>query len=138
VQKEVGKVGTESPTFIEPIANRKDGIQAMFSRQKRAQSSSAKNTPQKRKRSASPSTSRTIKPSVPVETEVPSSKKLKEDQDEVVICLDHSPTPVCSSTVPNPRQCIRSLLAQGITQQILFSFSNLTNTIQNQSMFLNQ
>src|SRR5882762_1283568 len=77
VPKEVGKVGTESPTFIEPIANRKDGIQAMFSRQKQAQNSPAKNTAQKRKRSASPSSSQTIKPSAPVEAEVGSSKKLR-------------------------------------------------------------
>ncbi|KAJ7216202.1 hypothetical protein B0H12DRAFT_992514, partial [Mycena haematopus] len=34
VPKEVGKVGTESSTFIEPVANRKDGIQAMFTKQK--------------------------------------------------------------------------------------------------------
>ncbi|KAH7921125.1 hypothetical protein BV22DRAFT_1038994 [Leucogyrophana mollusca] len=33
VPQEVGKVGTESPTFIEPVAQRKDGIQAMFARQ---------------------------------------------------------------------------------------------------------
>jgi hypothetical protein len=33
VPQEVGKVGTENPAFIEPIATRKDGIQAMFSRQ---------------------------------------------------------------------------------------------------------
>jgi len=37
VPQEVGKVGTESPTFIEPIAARKDGIQAMFSKQKQSQ-----------------------------------------------------------------------------------------------------
>ncbi len=37
VPQEVGKVGTESPTFIEPIATRKDGIQAMFSKQKQSQ-----------------------------------------------------------------------------------------------------
>ncbi|KAI0742758.1 hypothetical protein C8Q80DRAFT_1190615 [Daedaleopsis nitida] len=35
VPKEVGKVGIESPIFIEPIAERKDGIQAMFARQSR-------------------------------------------------------------------------------------------------------
>jgi hypothetical protein len=29
----VGKVGTESPTFIEPVAQRKDGIKAMFAKQ---------------------------------------------------------------------------------------------------------
>ncbi|KAG6820538.1 hypothetical protein H0H93_015709 [Arthromyces matolae] len=33
VPKEVGKVGTESPAFIEPLASRKDGIQAMFAKQ---------------------------------------------------------------------------------------------------------
>lgn len=33
VPMEVGKVGTQSPTFIEPISQRKDGIQAMFSKQ---------------------------------------------------------------------------------------------------------
>ncbi|KAI0790917.1 hypothetical protein C8Q75DRAFT_792614 [Abortiporus biennis] len=32
VPKEVGKVGTESPSFILPIADRKDGIQAMFAK----------------------------------------------------------------------------------------------------------
>lgn len=40
VPKEVGKVGRESPTFIEPVANRKDGIEAMFSKQRDAGSSS--------------------------------------------------------------------------------------------------
>ncbi|KAI3608793.1 duf159 domain protein [Moniliophthora roreri] len=34
VPKEVGKVGTESPSFILPVAQRKDGIQAMFSKQR--------------------------------------------------------------------------------------------------------
>jgi hypothetical protein len=32
VPPEVGKVGTESPTFIEPVNKRRDGIEAMFSR----------------------------------------------------------------------------------------------------------
>jgi hypothetical protein len=51
VPKEVGKVGTESSTFIEPVANRKDGIQAMFTKQKEAQT-----TPKKavKKRAVSP------------------------------------------------------------------------------------
>ncbi|KAJ7179635.1 hypothetical protein C8R46DRAFT_1212172 [Mycena filopes] len=49
VPKEVGKVGTESSTFIEPVANRKDGIQAMFSKQKEAQAASPKkSTPKPR------------------------------------------------------------------------------------------
>jgi len=34
VPKEVGKVGTESASFIEPITNRKGGIAALFSKQK--------------------------------------------------------------------------------------------------------
>jgi hypothetical protein len=33
VPKEVGKIGTESAAFIEPISQRKDGIQAMFAKQ---------------------------------------------------------------------------------------------------------
>ena len=47
VPKEVGKVGTESKTFIEPVSQRRDGIQAMFSRMNQ-------NSPGKRKRSLSP------------------------------------------------------------------------------------
>ncbi|KAF9238394.1 hypothetical protein BU15DRAFT_47759 [Melanogaster broomeanus] len=53
VPKEVGKVGTESAKFIEPIANRKDGIQAMFAKQLSKQAE----TSVKRKRNASPSSS---------------------------------------------------------------------------------
>ncbi|KAF8172845.1 hypothetical protein K438DRAFT_1772541 [Mycena galopus ATCC 62051] len=48
VPKEVGKVGTESATFIEPVANRKDGIQAMFTKQKQAQAASPKKAPKRR------------------------------------------------------------------------------------------
>ena len=33
VPQEVGRVGVESPTFIEPVEKRKDGIEALFSRQ---------------------------------------------------------------------------------------------------------
>ncbi|KAI0341249.1 DUF159-domain-containing protein [Trametopsis cervina] len=39
VPKEVGKVGTESSTFIESVAQRRDGIQAMFARQLESQTS---------------------------------------------------------------------------------------------------
>ena len=46
VPKEVGKVGVESPTFIEPVQKRKDGIEAMFSRQtKAAQQGTSRDTP---------------------------------------------------------------------------------------------
>ncbi|KAJ3928334.1 MAG: hypothetical protein NXY57DRAFT_925067 [Lentinula lateritia] len=46
VPKEVGKIGMESSSFILPISVRKDGIEAMFSKQKQAQVTSAtKSTP---------------------------------------------------------------------------------------------
>lgn len=52
VPKEVGKVGTESPTFVEPISERRDGIQAMFAKQAEAKISGSKSqtSPHKRKR----------------------------------------------------------------------------------------
>ncbi|KAF8553610.1 DUF159-domain-containing protein [Imleria badia] len=37
VPKEIGKVGTESAKFIEPVADRKDGIMAMFAKQRSKQ-----------------------------------------------------------------------------------------------------
>ncbi|KAH8112111.1 hypothetical protein DFH11DRAFT_1609783 [Phellopilus nigrolimitatus] len=36
VPTDVGKVTAESPTFVEPVAQRKDGIQAMFAKQSKA------------------------------------------------------------------------------------------------------
>lgn len=36
VPTDVGKVGAESPTFVEPVQKRRDGIEAMFARAKRA------------------------------------------------------------------------------------------------------
>jgi len=45
VPKEVGKVGVQSSTFIEPVSERKDGIQAMFAKQQNA-------SPYKRKRTS--------------------------------------------------------------------------------------
>ncbi|KAF9260441.1 DUF159-domain-containing protein [Marasmius fiardii PR-910] len=55
VPKEVGKVGTESPKFIEPVSKRKDGIEAMFAKQKSLQPKSLQtnSSPTKRKRSPS-------------------------------------------------------------------------------------
>jgi len=41
VPAEVGKVGVESPTFIEPVQKRKDGIEAMFMRQVKAKEAGA-------------------------------------------------------------------------------------------------
>ncbi|KAI0759094.1 hypothetical protein C8Q74DRAFT_1301877 [Fomes fomentarius] len=45
VPKEVGKIGTESAKFIQPIADRKDGIQAMFAKQVEARSAPPKRSP---------------------------------------------------------------------------------------------
>jgi len=50
VPSEVGKVGVESRTFIEPVQNRRDGIEAMFMRQTKAVPKSGG----KRKRDPSP------------------------------------------------------------------------------------
>lgn len=35
-------MGAESPTFVEPVSKRKDGIEAMFAKQKQTQASPAK------------------------------------------------------------------------------------------------
>ena len=72
VPKEIGKVGTESPKFIEPIADRKDGIMAMFAKQRSKQVESSA----KRKRSSTP----TLLPSTPetaTKTEEYEEKKVK-------------------------------------------------------------
>ncbi len=56
VPKEVGKVGTESPAFIQPISQRQDGIQAMFAKQNLIQGSPAiiSKSNAKRQRSTTP------------------------------------------------------------------------------------
>lgn len=51
VSPDVGKVGNESPTFVEPISKRKDGIEAMFASQGFQKS---RPSPAKRRRSTSP------------------------------------------------------------------------------------
>ncbi|KAF5314409.1 hypothetical protein D9619_011839 [Psilocybe cf. subviscida] len=52
VPKEVGKVGTESSTFIEPVAARKDGIAAMFAKQEKKAPFLRKPAPTKVKRAS--------------------------------------------------------------------------------------
>lgn len=80
---EVGRVDLDSPMFIEPIASRQDGIQAMFERQKESQSS-----PTKRKRSPSPSPSHpAINPSDPMQLEI------REPKDVEIENADDSSTP---------------------------------------------
>jgi len=99
VPKEVGKVGTESPSFIKPVASRKDGIQAMFSKQKQRDSSSSPTkspnprSPTKRKLEVSPE--RLKEPELsPIEPA--SQKKLKsavrDDPDQSVSsCFQGNP-----------------------------------------------
>jgi len=73
VPKEVGKVGTDSPKFIEPVAERKDGIAAMFQKQRvkqeKKEHSSPTKTTEKRKRDSP----------VPHEAEKTPSKKIKAE-----------------------------------------------------------
>lgn len=71
VPKEVGKVGSESPTFVQPIAERKDGIHALFAKQSLLKSSDLSHN-NHRKRDASP---------IPPDTDaiMPSAKKAKSE-----------------------------------------------------------
>ena len=74
---EVGKVGAESPTFIEPVQKRKDGIEAMFSRQaKAAQHRSAVRDAPPPPRAAAASGKRKRESSAPVE-------EVEEDKDKM-------------------------------------------------------
>ncbi|CAG7847175.1 SubName: Full=Uncharacterized protein {ECO:0000313/EMBL:CCA66750.1} [Serendipita indica DSM 11827] len=75
VPKEVGKVGAESKSFTEPIAQRKDGIKAMFAKQQQ-KSNSPESLPSKRPRSSTPekmSSSVEDSPRKRVKQEAPSS-----------------------------------------------------------------
>ncbi|KAF7307725.1 LigB domain-containing protein [Mycena kentingensis (nom. inval.)] len=76
VPPEVGKVGTESPTFIEPVKQRKDGISAMFAKQKEA---------------AAASTSKSTESSS-IKGKQSEKRKHESDEDEIEI-LDRPPTP---------------------------------------------
>ncbi|KAJ7281770.1 hypothetical protein C8J57DRAFT_1298513 [Mycena rebaudengoi] len=104
VPKEVGRVGTESSTFIEPVANRKDGIQAMFTKQKEAQTSPKKIT---RKRSPSSDTIEVVDtPSSSIIADGPSSSKKPKrkhaptvDDDSDIEIID-GPSP---KKKPNPQ-----------------------------------
>lgn len=48
VPKEVGKVGAESAAFVQPVATRKDGIEAMFAKQRTKQEGSKEGIKRKR------------------------------------------------------------------------------------------
>lgn len=98
VPKEVGKIGAESPSFIQPIAERKDGIEAMFAKQasKAAAATSSQATPQ-----ATPTSSQVKpEPRAPVKRKrddsvsgtprkhAKTARVKKEDQDVIDLCED--------------------------------------------------
>lgn len=60
VPQDVGKVGTESSTFIEPISQRKDGIQAMFAKQASQESRSPSTSGQNISASSTKSSKRAV------------------------------------------------------------------------------
>ncbi|KAI0727743.1 hypothetical protein C8Q72DRAFT_781057 [Fomitopsis betulina] len=86
VPKEVGKVGTESPTFILPIAGRKDGIQAMFAKQV-ASTPSQQSQGVKRKRSASPKPSGSTMQAQKTSSQEKINPSIWEDDSEIK-CVD--------------------------------------------------
>ncbi|KAH9056818.1 DUF159-domain-containing protein [Lactarius vividus] len=82
VPQEVGRVGVESPTFIEPVEKRKDGIEALFTRQ--AKESSAQKddgSPVSGKRKREPSVSPLDDCSCNVKTERPITPELVDVDD---------------------------------------------------------
>ena len=83
VPQEVGRVGVESPTFIEPVEKRKDGIEALFSRQVAKGTSPSRG---KRKRESSPPIDE--KPSRSVKTE---PVDVDASDSDVEILPDHPP-----------------------------------------------
>ncbi|KAH9477014.1 Abasic site processing protein [Psilocybe cubensis] len=111
VPKEVGKVGTESPTYIEPITDRKDGIEAMFSKQKQ-KASPTKTAPTKRKaESITPSPDTKGSQPVKLEDDHPDDKKIKLDHgddsnqplEEKKTCMSREPISLPDQK-PVPRQ----------------------------------
>ena len=129
VPKEVGKVGAESPTFVEPIAERKDGIQAMFAKQRQAKTISPMSTPsssqvtsknieKKRKRSTSPPlllNDAKDEESINDELQSQPSKALKlntwEDDSEIEYISSTAPKKDPGLETSQP-QCVRRTICQ--------------------------
>ncbi|KAK0189662.1 hypothetical protein F5146DRAFT_1112229 [Armillaria mellea] len=91
VPKEVGKVGTESATFIEPIEKRKDGIEAMFAKQ-----GAKRKDPPESSRSKIKMEKKAEKPGsekVGSKRRPPSSHATKDESDDEIVILDGPPTP---------------------------------------------
>ncbi|KAJ7058101.1 DUF159 domain-containing protein [Mycena amicta] len=107
VPPEVGRVGTESPTFIEPLATRKDGIQAMFAKQTAASSSSSSKQ----------------------ETPSPQKKRSHESDDDEIVLLNGPPSPKKTKPTfkPSPKKKRRaSSSPDKSSSQITSFFSNKT------------
>ncbi|KAI8972616.1 hypothetical protein BD414DRAFT_217116 [Trametes punicea] len=96
VPKEVGKIGTESPTFVQPIEHRKDGIQALFAKQTAPSDSSSSQRP---KRSASPVETAQDTPA----KKRPTVEKVNawEDDSDVEYVDDPPPEHAAKSTTPS-------------------------------------
>ena len=86
VPKEVGKVGAESPTFIQPISQRQDGIQAMFAKQMKSASQESPKKPKKRVMTPEPTQSSPASPSLQPSSQLSSQpspskrRKVKSDK----------------------------------------------------------
>lgn len=98
VPTEVGKVGNESPSFIEPIAARRDGIKAMFSKQERSSTASPTKTPtasQKWKSETSQSPSKVTDEEAETaeatshRNKRPKTNKNEDNSKQVSLVLDH-------------------------------------------------
>lgn len=105
VPKEVGKVGTESPTFIEPIGTRKDGIQAMFSKQV-AKSKSFQASPPKRSRSPADNLD------IPVSPETKKTKIEKIEENDVKVINNSPITPKVIQSFDTFMTCIQDVFRQ--------------------------
>ncbi|KAK0476091.1 hypothetical protein IW261DRAFT_437349 [Armillaria novae-zelandiae] len=90
VPKEVGKVGTESATFVEPIDKRKDGIMAMFAKQGAKRKNPPESSTSKIKMEKKAEKPRSEKASSNLRP--PSSHATTENDEEIVI-LDGPPSP---------------------------------------------
>lgn len=116
VPKEVGKVSAESSTFVEPIANRKDGIQAMFSRQTQAQSSPTKESSKKRKRNSSSSPSRSLTKSssdlVEMNDQTPEKLKISAIGEDKEVLSSASGVRIISSTLAAFSACFQIVLTE--------------------------
>lgn len=91
VPKEVGKVGTESATFIEPIDKRKDGIMAMFAKQgmkRKDPPESSRSKIKMEKKAEKPRSEKTG-----LNRRPPSSRATNDESDEEIVILDGPPSP---------------------------------------------